>query len=167
MSETETETVPGQPSLRAFTLQRPWGWALLFAGKDTENRTWALPKAQAGVRQLIHQGKTYDKGARWLPACREALESWGEAGGKGIAPDAEGILGGLIFSGSHVAASGCCTSPWAIPYDADEDDVHHWQATDPRPLPEPVPAKGALGFWTPVPSVLAAVSVAIQIGAFR
>jgi hypothetical protein len=162
-------TAPGQLDLRAFTLQRPWGWALLFAGKDIENRSWPLPKNAIGKRQLIHQGKTYDKGARWLTAYREALESWAEAGSRGIAPDAEGILGGLIFTGSHLAAPGCCESPWALAFDPDPDDgaVHHWQAADPRPLAEPIPAKGALGFWAPPPAVLEAVSTAIQIGALR
>jgi hypothetical protein len=54
-------------TFRAFTVFRPWGWAILHAGKDLENRRTAFLRQAVGRRVLVHAGKTYDaEGARWI-----------------------------------------------------------------------------------------------------
>ncbi|MHB0998192.1 MAG: ASCH domain-containing protein [Armatimonadota bacterium] len=44
--------------MKAISIQQPWAWAILHAGKDVENRTW-----QTGYRGqiVIHAGKKIDK----------------------------------------------------------------------------------------------------------
>jgi hypothetical protein len=46
--------------MKALSIQQPWAWAILYFGKDIENRSWPLPKNIHG-RILIHAGKKYDK----------------------------------------------------------------------------------------------------------
>jgi hypothetical protein len=54
-------------SLRARTLHQPWAWAVCFAGKSVENRTWRPPKDAIGQHLAIHAGKTFDEeSARWI-----------------------------------------------------------------------------------------------------
>lgn len=45
---------------RALSVRQPWAWAILHAGKDVENRSWAT-----GYRGelLIHAGKTIEDDA--------------------------------------------------------------------------------------------------------
>jgi len=50
--------------MKALSIQQPWAWAILYAGKDIENRSW-----WTGVREriLIHAGKKIDKeGWEWI-----------------------------------------------------------------------------------------------------
>ena len=50
--------------MRALSIQQPWAWAILHAGKDIENRTWCT---QITGRILIHVGKKFDKdGYLWI-----------------------------------------------------------------------------------------------------
>lgn len=50
----------------------------------------------------------------------------------------------------HVADGDCC-GIWG------ERGVHHWTLDHVQALPEPVPATGRLGLWTPPPGVLDAI----------
>jgi hypothetical protein len=47
--------------MQALTLWQPWAWAMAFAGKPVENRTWAPPHSLLGQRIAIHAGKTCDE----------------------------------------------------------------------------------------------------------
>ena len=40
--------------MRAVSIKQPWAWAIIFGGKDIENRTWA-PRYRGPL--LIHAGK--------------------------------------------------------------------------------------------------------------
>lgn len=46
--------------MKALSIQQPWAWAILHAGKDIENRTW--PTDYRGPL-LIHASKRYDHNA--------------------------------------------------------------------------------------------------------
>ncbi|MDD5394961.1 MAG: ASCH domain-containing protein [Thiothrix sp.] len=46
--------------MKALSIQQPWAWAILNAGKDIENRDWYTP---VRGRILIHAGKKIDKGS--------------------------------------------------------------------------------------------------------
>ena len=55
--------------MKALTLIRPWNWAIIFAGKTVENRSWAFE--QRGLRRgeslYIHGGAKYDEDAAlWI-----------------------------------------------------------------------------------------------------
>ncbi len=43
--------------MKALSIKQPWAWAILNAGKDWENRTWAT---KYRGQLLIHAGKTFD-----------------------------------------------------------------------------------------------------------
>lgn len=128
--------------MKVLTVRQPWADAIVHGGKRCENRTWTPPTALIGMRILIHAAKTPDRAA---VLCRD--QTW---------PDQRGvILAVATLTGYHAAnATGpLCCAPWGNP------DAYHWQLADVLALPEPVPAKGALGFWTSDPGVLAAVTL--------
>jgi hypothetical protein len=50
--------------MKALSIQQPWAWAILHAGKDVENRTWTH---NYRGQILVHAGKKFDKaGYAWL-----------------------------------------------------------------------------------------------------
>lgn len=50
--------------MKAISIRQPWAWAILYAGKDVENRTWT--HSYRGP-VLIHAGKKFDDhGYAWL-----------------------------------------------------------------------------------------------------
>jgi hypothetical protein len=94
----------------AISLLQPWAWAILWAGKDIENRTWDLPAQFVGRRvpsyELVPMGA---------------------------------LVGAVTFTGSiHPGNDGV---RWHFP------DQFGWIVHDAKPLPEPIPCKGMLGFW--------------------
>lgn len=42
--------------MKAITIKQPWAWAIIFAGKDIENRSW-YTKYRGPL--LIHAGAAY------------------------------------------------------------------------------------------------------------
>lgn len=46
-----------QPHMKTLSIQQPWAWAILNAGKDIENRQWSTSFLG---RILIHAGKRVD-----------------------------------------------------------------------------------------------------------
>jgi ASCH domain len=109
---------------KVLTVRQPWASAIIYAGKDVENRSW--PTKHRG-RLYIHAGMT-----------READD---------ILPPGTPVPQGAIIG--YVTVTGCVrdsASPWAIPGN------WHWLLTDPVPLPEPIPARGRLSLWQPPPT---------------
>ena len=50
--------------MKALSIKQPWAWAIIHAGKNVENRTWAT--SYRGPL-LIHAGKTFDhEGYQWI-----------------------------------------------------------------------------------------------------
>lgn len=50
--------------MKALSIRQPWAWAILYAGKQVENRSW--PTTYRGPI-LIHASKTYDQdGHDWI-----------------------------------------------------------------------------------------------------
>jgi hypothetical protein len=45
----------------AITLKQPWAWAVAYAGKNVENRTWAPKASIIGTRIAIHAGMGFDR----------------------------------------------------------------------------------------------------------
>jgi len=128
--------------MRALTIRQPWAGAIAHGTKRVENRTWKLPAAHQGARVLIHAGTQRDKDAI---AYGDHLDVYGA------------IIAVATFTGCHFdSGRQPCCSEWAF------TGTYHWAIDHVIALPEPVPAKGALGFWTPTPEVLDAV--ARQIG---
>jgi hypothetical protein len=133
--------------IRALTIMEPWCSAIAFGGKRVENRSW--PTAWRGPLAL-HAGRSVDWEApdmAWRAASLTFLRD---------APPrewrAKACLGAVIavadLTGCHPRYHVCnpggpvtVCSPWAAWGQC------HWLLGNVRPLPEPVPCKGALGLW--------------------
>lgn len=119
--------------MKALTIKQPWAGLIAHGDKGVENRTWALPEKHIDTRILIHAGAAFDQTARSLAA---ALDDWQ------LTPSA--VVAVATITGCHFDdGNQVCCSYWAQP------GLYHWTLADVVALPEPVPAKGALGFWTP------------------
>jgi hypothetical protein len=129
--------------VKALSVQPPWSWAIAYAGKAVENRTW--PTSYRG-EIAIHASKKLDKDALGdsriveavLAADVATMDWW-----RGHIIAVAEVISCLLspdFGGTCGATRPLC-SPWAA------HDQWHWQLADVRPLAEPVPAKGMLGLW--------------------
>lgn len=118
------------PIVHAITLQQPWAWAVMHAGKDVENRFW---RPLAPFLMLVHAGRKFDEeGAEWMTS--EGL----------ILPDNfdEGVIIGAIRVTGWSQDS---ESPWAIP------GFWHWNLEGPLPATVPIACRGRPGFFPPPP----------------
>ncbi len=111
--------------MKVLSIQQPWAWAILYAGKDIENRTW---NTNVTGRILIHAGKKMD---------REGLDFLTS---RGIVITEETFLrGGIVGS---VSIDGCVQnsdSKWFFgPYG--------FVLSNPEILPFK-PCRGHLGFF--------------------
>jgi hypothetical protein len=133
--------------MKALTLRYPWAWAIAFAGKDVENRTWKPPASAFGTRIAIHAGRTADE---WDfdacgTACREA----------GFDPPTDWPRGVIICT--TVLAGWVEASEYAGIDEATAERSRNsawfsgtvgWVLRDVQVLRTPIPRKGALGLWT-------------------
>jgi hypothetical protein len=145
--------------MKALSIIQPWPW-LMFHGtplKDIENRTWPLPRSMRGQRVAIHASGRRDLDECWkasalinatpslseihFPPIRLAFRGRGFIVRSWPSELATSAIIGTVEIVDCVTAS---DSPWfAGPYG--------FVLRDPRPLAEPIPCRGWLGFWT-VPS---------------
>jgi len=124
----------------AITIKPHWADSIFHLWKYVENRSWALLKKYECRRIWIHSGKTTTN--------KEIVDYWDYLKEIDAMPNRlmnfsdfprGAIVGSLKFS--------------AMPYHlAMEEDWHMedhnaWAISDAVLLPEPIPAKGKLGFW--------------------
>lgn len=130
----------------ALSVRQPWAWAIIYAGKDVENRSW-----QATNHGLNRRGRIAMHAAKGMTeseytTAREFI--WREFG---IAcPEPAALLrGGIIGSVEVVDVVKKHDSPWFF-------GPRGLVLKDPRPC-EFIPAVGALGYfaWSPAdPSIV-------------
>lgn len=114
--------------MKALSINQPWAWAILHAGKDIENRSWPT-KYRGDV--LIHAGMRFD---------RDGLRFVEDQVGREIDPE-ERPRGGVL---GIVEIVDCVTeseSPWFF-------GEYGFVLRNPRII-EPRKCKGALGFFEP------------------
>ncbi len=123
------------PTVKALTLRPPWAWAVIYGGKDIENRRW---RTSYRGPLLIHAGKSADEDGSeallWTMADPAAF------GQPRAAWRARGAIIGLVFLADILSDS---SSRWAVP------GWYHWALEFPWPIDPPVPARGRQGLWTP------------------
>lgn len=139
--------------MKAITVRQPWAWAIMHGGKDVENRTRNIAGSYRGPL-VIHAGLAeFEKHNMASRALRKA-----HGGEVPTVLDFGAALGVVDLIDTHAAP--CCPgrmivvvrytrawndpetcSPWAEP------NSHHLTLANPRPFPEPIPYKGALGLW--------------------
>ena len=133
--------------MKILTLRQPFASAVLWSvgEKDIENRPM---KTNIRGRIGIHAGKQWHVRALELD--------------KKLPRGA--VLGTVQIVGCHAAgagctAAGCYDNPWADTLTDGcgiaqrEPPIWHWELDSPRRFVTPIRASGALGFWTPGPSV--------------
>jgi hypothetical protein len=142
---------------RALSLYAPWCWAILHAGKDIENRSWSPRSGYARFR-----------GDFWIHASLFGGDSPG--GLQKLSDEFEGVktmaarsgreLPGPVTLRMFLDMRGKIVGRARI-VDAVEDSSSGWFCgplglvlTEPVALPEPLPCKGALGFWAVPPDIL-------------
>ena len=134
--------------LRALTIRQPWLDAIITDDTDpkrTENRT---TRTHRRGLVLLHAGKSYDLHAVERPV----MGRWmARTGAFRLRAPLGAILGLAQITDCH-EADGCC-APWGEP----GPGVFHYTLDRVRRLPQPVPCRGALGFWRPPQDVLDAV----------
>ena len=111
--------------MKALSIQQPWADRILYEGKNIENRTWPLPNLMYNRRIYVHAGKKFDPDVLLKqPIPQERLGA---------------ILGEVTITGCVTES----TNPWFCgPYG--------FLLADPEGYDEPIPCRGALGFFEPL-----------------
>lgn len=159
--------------MRALTVRQPWAWAIIHGGKDVENRTRNLAGDYRGPI-AIHAGRTIDSVG--------FSDDQVYAAGVGRATLTFGAFIGVVdLLDVHACWTAerehgplqCCPSKWAE-YSFVElrrlcelepqtlGTVTHLVLGRPRPLPEPIPARGQLGLWTPPPAIAGQITTTLE-----
>jgi hypothetical protein len=130
---------------RALSFLQPWLWAMMYAGKDVENRSWVPPKSIIGTRIALHASKGIDE---------DAYLTIKNISGKDVPMDddpvlhrgcivATAVVGGYVFADTpHPAIE----SPWFV-------GKVGWLLHDIRPLETPISTRGSLGLWLVSPGI--------------
>jgi len=132
------------PTVKALTIRQPWAWAVVFAGKDVENRSW-----QTSYRGplLIHAAKDNDPAgvARLLWTMADP----GAFGQPKATFEARSAIIGIVYLAEVLTDS---PSPWAEPY------RFHWRFETPAPVDPPIACSGMPRLWTPPLAAVEAVA---------
>lgn len=116
---------------RVLTIRQPWAWAIVFGGKEIENRSW--PTKHRGPL-LIHAGMAFE-------AC--GYEVVRQLATRPPPPASELAHGAIIGAVDLVDCVRDSTSTWA------SSGGWHWCLSNPQPLAQPVRCPGKLGLWRP------------------
>lgn len=116
----------------ALSVRDPWARAIIYLGKDVENRTWAPSEQYIGSTLLIHVSQK-DDGDELLAFVHGSLVKKLKEYPK--------HLGAIIGSVQLVGFDSASRSRWAEP------GCVHWLLSNPKPLRNPVPWKGRLGIF--------------------
>lgn len=143
--------------MRALTIRQPYADAIAYGAKPVENRTKPLSPKFVGVPVLLHAAK--EAHATGITAADLAqftgaqITNWTDTRSAALAV--------IRFRGSHKAFDGdWCCRPWGQVTTRVQPVVWHWEIDEVTRLAEPVPASGALGFWTVPEDVLAQIEQA-------
>ncbi|MDD5272857.1 MAG: ASCH domain-containing protein [Methylovulum sp.] len=109
----------------ALSIQNPWAWAILYCGKDIENRSWST-RVRGSV--LIHVGKKFDVGG---------IRDIGYICGK--TPPRDLPTGGIVGVVDIVGCVNKSDSQWFF-------GEWGFVLSNARPLPF-FPCRGSLGFF--------------------
>lgn len=117
--------------MKVLTIRQPWAWAIMFAGKGIENRSW---RTHYRGPLAIHAGAKVETDATLPRRVR--------------APEAGDLVCSAILGVVDVVdVVESSRSPWFHgPYGL--------VLRNPRPLLKPLPCKGRLGLWDLTPSQL-------------
>lgn len=117
--------------MKALSIQQPWAWAIIHAGKNIENRTW----------------NTHFRGTFAVHASGKIMRD-AELPRRSPQPEPEDLVTSAIIGFVDLV-------------DVVEEHPSKWFGgpigfvlANPRSLRTPVPCKGKLGFWEIPPKIL-------------
>jgi len=141
--------------VKALTVQQPWAWAILHAGKRIENRgqAWNYRGPLA-----IHAGKRWSARGEASSLIWTALSDTMRILYKDTDTFTFGAIIGLVELVDAHPEEGDCCPPWGeTSYVAHDGhtvrDITHLVLERPRIFRDPIPARGHLGLWTPTPDL--------------
>lgn len=129
--------------MKALTLTQPWATLVILGVKHWETRGWFTRERG---RFAIHAAKNWTVDDREFAADLRDM---------GILPRIEplplgAVLGTVRFDGlirTDPALVALHISPTEYTLGDYSPGRYAWELGDPRPFPEPIPARGALGLW--------------------
>ena len=138
--------------MKAVSIHQPWAWAILFAGKDVENRTWATRHRGP---LLIHAARSRKSYARqdaraWPKLYGVELPAWDELATGAIVGVVDVVDCVRVGPGGDLGE--CGRSPWAL------EGYFGWVLANPQPFAKPIPRRGAQMLFE-VPDVLLSADV--------
>lgn len=125
--------------MRILTVRNPWAWAIIWRGKDVENRVRNVAGDYRGPI-AIHAAKTVDADAPkslWGDFHDAGHEAFGAI--IGVVDLVDVHFGPFAERWDAEAEHNARCTPWA------ESDMFHLVLANPRPLSELLPYRGALG----------------------
>ena len=129
--------------VKAVSVVQPWADAILYYGKNVENRKWWKARYRGWL--VIHASSTRPR----PEVMREAVAATGD---RTVGSVRGAALGVVELTGVCSPWRCTCRSEWAEP------GAYHLHLRNPRPLPEPIPCRGATQLWAPPLEVLAQVA---------
>jgi hypothetical protein len=130
--------------VKALSIRQPWAWAIIFAGKDIENRDWkpANPGLRFRGRCLVHAslGMTLAEYENGLATMHAISETHPFPEGATMPPMHELTRGALLGTVDVVDIVAKHSSPWFF-------GPIGLVLREPRPFKQPIPLKGMLGFF--------------------
>jgi hypothetical protein len=125
--------------MKAITIKQPWAWAIIFGGKDVENRSWCT---RYRGPLAIHAGAAYRTDVS-LPRGVHAPER------------AELRFSAILGVVELVDVVQKSRSRWF-------QGKYGFVLRNPRPLAAPVQCKGRLGLWTLTPAHLRLIEARLK-----
>lgn len=123
--------------MRVITLRQPWAYAIVYLGKNIENRATNIAGTYRGPL-AVHAGRTVDEDAMAVFRDQDALPHPEAMDWRGV------VMGVTTLEDQHrphLDHRRC--GFWAQPR------AWHLRLGETRPLASPIPARGALGLWRP------------------
>jgi hypothetical protein len=135
--------------MKAITVRQPWAWAIIYGGKNVENRPqpWRYRGPLA-----IHAGVRISMRGQQFAPLKQAWQAWTAEHGRPDPYWPTGAVIGLVAVVDCHEENGCC-APWGERSVGDRKTMH-LVLEDPYPLPEPIPMRGGQGLWKLPPGVL-------------
>lgn len=149
--------------MKALSLTQPWATLVAIGEKAIETRSWATTYRGP---LLIHAAKDFPTAAKDLLLDRRFHQALARAGYYG--PE-HLPRGAIVAIADLVDVRQMTQDTWPSLFEAAAQEHEHafgdyragrfaWLLANVRPLPAPIPCRGALGLWTPPPDLVAAAA---------
>jgi hypothetical protein len=123
----------------ALSVRQPWAWSILHAGKEIENRDWPT-KVRGRICLHASKGMTRSEYLDCLDTHHAVSLQRSFAFGLAL-PDFDALpRGGIVGTIDIIDCVSVSGSPWFF-------GRYGFVIANPKPLPEIIPVKGALGFF--------------------